>query len=287
MKPRSLINWMGNKKEIVDDILCNFPRTINNYFEPFIGGGIVLFNLLERVKRGEIELKGKAFCSDINVALVHMFINIQSHCDELIDEIKLLQQQFNGNNLPTYKRGHHENNKKGIDHKKAVFSEFRDEYNKSSRITVRDSALFIVIQLTSFRGCYKENRQGKLNITCQSDRVCKVDFDNIVYISQLIKDVIFSVSTYDCIQPKNVDDFIYLDPPYVKVNDNSFTRYSQFDFNDLLFFDYCKRLKCSFIMSNNDCEEIKNHFPEYKRINLSCNKTANHKKRNEILVQSN
>lgn len=281
---KSIINWMGNKKEIVDDIISHFPKTINNYYEPFIGSGIILIALLERILKKEIKLSGKIYCSDINTALIHMFLNIQSQCEAVISHIIEFQSLFNGN-FPAYKKGS-ENNKFGIEHKKGVFFQFRDEYNKSSRMAVRDSALFIVILNTSFRGCYKESKNGMLNITCQSDRICKIDIDNIRYISGLIKDVVFTVSNYNSIQPENKDDFIYLDPPYVKVNNNSFTQYNQNNWVDIEFFNYCKKLNCSFIMSNNDCDEITLNFSgeTYKKINLCCNKTANHKVRNEILI---
>ena len=46
------------KTQILNDVLNKFPNTINNYYEPFLGGGSVLLGLLSYVKNGKINIKG-------------------------------------------------------------------------------------------------------------------------------------------------------------------------------------------------------------------------------------
>ncbi|WP_264081071.1 DNA adenine methylase [Paulownia witches'-broom phytoplasma] len=33
------INWIGTKKKMTPQLLCQIPTNYNNYFEPFLGGG--------------------------------------------------------------------------------------------------------------------------------------------------------------------------------------------------------------------------------------------------------
>ena len=45
MNHKPIIKWVGGKTQIIDILIDNFPKEINNYHEPFLGGGAVFFKL--------------------------------------------------------------------------------------------------------------------------------------------------------------------------------------------------------------------------------------------------
>lgn len=63
---KPFLKWVGGKSQIIEKILNKFPKTINNYHEPFLGGGSILFGLLTLIKQNEITLTGKIFACDMN-----------------------------------------------------------------------------------------------------------------------------------------------------------------------------------------------------------------------------
>ncbi len=70
MKP--IIKWVGGKSQIKDNILSKFPEKINKYYEPFIGGGSILIELLCRVRNNKISVN-KFYASDINPRLINLY----------------------------------------------------------------------------------------------------------------------------------------------------------------------------------------------------------------------
>lgn len=44
-----VVKWAGGKRQLLDKIKEKMPNEFNDYYEPFIGGGAVLFGLLEKL----------------------------------------------------------------------------------------------------------------------------------------------------------------------------------------------------------------------------------------------
>ena len=94
--PKPLIKWVGGKTQILEKILNNFPKEINNYYEPFLGGGSVLIGLLVYIRENKIKINGKINASDLNEVLINLYKNIQSKPDELYIETLRLSNEYNG-----------------------------------------------------------------------------------------------------------------------------------------------------------------------------------------------
>jgi DNA adenine methylase len=71
---KPLLKWLGGKTQIIDKIISKFPKKINNYYEPFIGGGSILINLLQQE---DIIIKGNIYVYDLNKSLIDFYKSIQ------------------------------------------------------------------------------------------------------------------------------------------------------------------------------------------------------------------
>ena len=79
MKP--FLKWAGGKQQILTDVLQLFPKEIDDYYEPFVGGGSVLLGLLS----SDIKVRGKIYASDINANLISVYQHIQQNQQEVIE----------------------------------------------------------------------------------------------------------------------------------------------------------------------------------------------------------
>ena len=77
-KSKPLLKWVGGKTQIIDNVIGSFPKEINDYHEPFVGGGSVLVALLANAKNSKIKLSGKIYASDLNSYLISFYKNIKS-----------------------------------------------------------------------------------------------------------------------------------------------------------------------------------------------------------------
>ncbi len=209
-----IIKWIGGKNQIYTNILSKFPTVIENYFEPFIGGGSILYKLLDNK---EIKINGKIFVSDLNETLINKYINIQKNPDKVIEQLNILKTKYE---------------EKDDNEKENYYYEIRQIYNdieQKIKNTEYGTSLFIFLNKTGFRGLYRENSKGKFNVPYGNYKHCKMfDKKHIKYISNLIKDVNFLCGDFKlCVEKINENDFVYFDPPYIKEKKTSFVNYTK------------------------------------------------------------
>jgi DNA adenine methylase len=70
-----ILKWVGGKTQIIDNIINEFPNTINDYHEIFLGGGSVLLAVLQNIEVGNIKLTGIIYAYDINEPLINLYKN--------------------------------------------------------------------------------------------------------------------------------------------------------------------------------------------------------------------
>lgn len=214
------LKWAGGKKQLIYEIEKYYPfkdRKILKYAEPFIGGGAVLFDILNR-----FEIK-EAYISDINKELIITYEIIKNYLNDLIIILNKYQEEY----------------WKADDIKrKEIYLERREEFNKlksqNNNNTVK-AALFIFLNKTCFNGLYRENKKGYFNVPIgQYKKPTICDEENLRIVSEKLKKVEIKFASYeesyDFIDEKT---FVYLDPPYRPLNKTScFTSYTKYDFTD-------------------------------------------------------
>ena len=295
MNPKPILKWVGGKTQIIDRVMSSIPSEMNNYIEPFVGGGSVLLSVLANRRPG---ISGKIYASDINPALIGFYQNIQKKPDTLIAEVTLLARLYRGcqdaeipNRKPTTLE-------EAQSSQESFYYWIRKTFNECpKKDSVEASAMFLFLNKTCFRGLYREGPNG-FNVPFGNYKHPTIlDEDHIHTISALIQPVEFTCEPFhDSIRRANHGDFVYMDPPYAPEDAKSFVSYNVSGFNletHETLFRFCKSLHIDGIrwaMSNADVELVKKAFPtqEYRVDVFSCrraiNSTAPDSKTNEVLI---
>jgi DNA adenine methylase len=289
---KPFLKWVGGKTQIIDHVLETFPPVIINYHEPFLGGGSVLIEFLTRVQSGLIQLKGKVYASDLNSNLIGLYKHIQSEPEVLVKEVQILAKEFSMCTGSEVNRGAN-SIEEALTSQESYYFWIRSRFNSMGE-GVQKAAMFLFLNKTCFRGLYREGPKG-FNVPFGNYKNPSIiDKDNILKVSKLIQDVVFTESHFkDSLKKVYQGDFVYLDPPYAPKDVKSFVSYTSSGFgpdDHKLLFTMCKGL--TVVMSNADVPLVRDVFkePHYKTKVLSCRRAINSKepdsKTNEVLIQS-
>ncbi len=86
--PKPFVKWAGGKRQLIPVLSKQFPQKFGTYFEPFLGGGAVLFHLLSQ------NPNQKCSVSDLNSDLVLTYITIRDRVEELISSLKKHSKKY-------------------------------------------------------------------------------------------------------------------------------------------------------------------------------------------------
>lgn len=219
---KPFVKWAGGKNSLIPQLTRYYPfelknGTIERYIEPFVGGGAVLIDILQKYEVKE------AYAFDINKDLINCYNVIKTNVENLIQELDKKEKEF----LIL-----------DNDARQQYFYDIRVEYNSytlNEDIDVKRASEFIFLNRTCFNGLYRVNKDGKFNVPCgkyKNPTIC--DSNNLRNLSNLIKNVTFEYGDYKKSESfVNENTFVYFDPPYRPLSITSgFTSYAKEDFND-------------------------------------------------------
>lgn len=247
---KPFIKWVGGKTQLLDDIKKSLPKDLDKrgcltYVEPFVGGGAVLFWILQ-----EYPHITRAVINDINAELICTYRVIKNDVDSLIAELSRLQAEY----LPL-----------SAEDRKEYYLAQRALFNTKNTTDVQTAALFIFLNRTCFNGLYRVNSKGEFNVPhgkYSNPRIC--DEATLKADSVLLQKV--EILCGDFAQTgeyagQNV--LYYFDPPYRPLTETSaFTSYATGGFDDAEqtrlrdFCDEIARNKSMFVASNSDPKNV-------------------------------
>ena len=200
------VKWAGGKRQLIPQIRERMPEKYNNYYEPFVGGGAVLFELQP----------ANALINDINKALINTYNIICNEADAFLEAVNRLDEEM------------------WEDGKKYYYS-VREHYNDKlmkSEYDVELAALFVFINKHCFNGLYRVNGKGLFNVPYNNSRRTSADENVIREVSKYLKGVkIINGDFEEACKDAKKGDFVFIDSPYAPLNPTSFESYTKEGFD--------------------------------------------------------
>lgn len=282
---KPFLKWPGGKRDLLPQIEPFLPKEFVDYYEPFLGGGSMLFHLQST---GKIQ-PNHAYLSDINDALIATYQAVQTEPEKLIEELQKLAEQ----------------------HSHEFYYKTRDEFNMlkaryESCYFLPIAARFIYLNKTGFNGVYRENLEGSFNIPIgdyQNPAICQPDL--ILAASEALQSACIGCRSFQdwsavikMIQP-SFNTFVYLDPPYHPLSTTaSFTKYNKNGFGEAdqiqvaETFRWLAESGVQAMLSNSDCKFTRDLYRDFRIETVYRNGSINSNtqergKVSEILVIAN
>lgn len=248
---KPFVKWAGGKGQLISQLEHHLPRDLKEqeftYIEPFVGGGALLFYMLQHFTNIK-----RAVINDVNTYLITAYQVIKNTPDDLIERLADLEEKYFA--------------LEEEEAKKKFYLQVRDIFNGEKLDDIDRSKYLIFLNRTCFNGLYRVNAKGKFNVpfgrhlhpTICNAEVIKADSQVLNRVDMVILNGDFGMTKN---YMSNGYNFFYFDPPYRPLNaTSSFTSYSKEDFNDdeqIRLRDYCAFLNenpnVKWMLSNADC----------------------------------
>ena len=270
------MKWVGGKRQIISEIQNLLPKKITSYYEPFIGGGAVLFHIQPQ----------RATINDLNAELINLYRVIKEQPSALIKDLS--------------------KHKNEAEYFYQIRSLDRDKEQYSQLTEVERASRIIYLNKTCYNGLFRVNNAGEFNTPFSAmDRSWKEklnrDTVKLTAVSSYLNQAHVSILQGDfeaSLQDIPHNAFVYFDPPYDPVSDSaSFTGYTQGGFNrqeQIRLKRICDELHekdIKFLLSNSCTDFILDLYRDYQINKIKANRfiNSNAEKRgmvSEVLIRN-
>jgi DNA adenine methylase len=250
IRARPFIKWAGGKTRLLSKLLPFVPEEFRRYHEPFVGGGAMLFAVHAR---GRLP----AHAADLNDELVMAWNIVLKQPEELHERLA----EYASRDCKTF------------------YYEVRAERGSDP---IDRAAHFMYLNRTAWNGLYRVNRWGQFNVPWGARSFVLPDLEDLRVIARDLDGVKVAAADFrDCLARARGGDFVYLDPPYLKVSDTSkFNGYTKRRFRaaDLASLaDECQRLTqrgVRWLLSNRNSELIRELFAENEIVPITVRRSV-------------
>lgn len=200
------VKWAGGKRQLMDRISERMPLNYNNYYEPFVGGGAVLFGIQPDC----------AVINDLNASLINTYRIIANRPEDFIATINRLDSEMSEDG-------------------KNYYYNLRERYNDKlmkSELDVEMAALFVFINKHCFNGLYRVNGKGLFNVPYNNSRKKSIDEESVLAVSEYLKKIKILQGDFEvACKDAQKGDFVFLDSPYAPLNPSTFESYTKEGFD--------------------------------------------------------
>lgn len=268
LKGKPFVKWAGGKRSIIDKLIKLVPEDFNTYYEPFIGGGAMLFELQPK----------KAVINDYNKELINVYECIK-------DENKF-------SNMCS------ELNKHEMNHSEEYYYQIRnldkDKKKFDRLVDYKRAARTIYLNKACFNGLYRVNSKNEFNVPYgKKNKVNTYDGSNLGIIHCLLNlfDIkILSTDFEVAVKDAKKGDFIYFDPPYDS-DTSAFNSYTENGFDKeqqrrlaKVFKELDKR-GCYVMLSNYNTVLIKELYKDYNFNYITAQRNIGAKAKDRKIVE--
>ena len=248
-KAKPFIKWVGGKSQLIEQLDALLPADFDNwknitYIEPFVGGGAMLFYMLQRYPNIQ-----HAIINDINPDLATCYRTVRDNPSQLIESLRDIESAYFA--------------LQSEEGRKEFFMAVRDRYNEKNLDPIENTTKFFFLNRTCFNGLYRVNKKGLFNVPFgkySNPTIC--DPETILKDSGLLQRVeILNGDFEGTFEYAQGNTLFYFDPPYRPLSDtSSFNDYAKEAFNDaaqIRLKEYCDRVNEAgfrFMLSNSDCK---------------------------------
>lgn len=287
-KAKPFIKRVGGKGQLIEQLDSLLPEDFENwedvtYIEPFIGGGAMLFYMLQRYPNIK-----HAVINDVNPDLTNLYSVVRDFPESLIESLSYIENKYFV--------------LQSDEERREFYLKHRDWYNAKNNDYIENAALFIFLNKTCFNGLYRVNKKGLFNVPFgkyKNPKIC--DSATIRKDSELLQRVKILTGDFEkTFDYAKGNTLFYFDPPYRPLTKTSaFTDYTKDSFNDdsqIRLKEYCDKINKAgykFMLSNSDGKDnfFDTLYENYKidRVFASRSINCNGQKRGkltEILVHN-
>lgn len=266
------VKWVGGKRQLLQDILKHIPDRYSTYYEPFVGGGAVLFHLQPE----------KIVINDINEELMSVYNVICNNVEELIEDLK--------------------KHKNESDYFYKIRELDRDREKYAQLNNIGRASRIIYLNKTCYNGLFRVNRQGEFNTPFgrykNPNIVNEATLRAVNNYFNKAKVTLKCGDFEEAVKGIRKGSFVYFDPPYDPVSDSAnFTGYDKGGFDkdeQIRLKKLCDKLNnrgVKFLLSNSSTEFILDLYKDYNITIVKAKRSINSKGDgrgdvNEVLVKN-